>query len=281
MDSLLMNEMLLASMEMPNFANAGIWISLLTLIFLEIVLGVDNIIFISIISGRLPEHQQRRARNIGLLFAMLFRVVLLLGINWIIGLTKPVATLGFLSFANDGLPLTLSWKDIILLAGGLFLIVKSTLEIHHKMMEVDHKKESVSVSKQVSKAIAGVIFQIILIDLVFSLDSILTAVGLVDNVIIMIIAVVVAIGVMMLFAGTISRVVNRYPSLQMLALSFLVVIGVLLVAEGIHQHISKNIIYSCLAFSLTVEYLNIRLRNKQERARKLYSEQDIDRIDGQ
>lgn len=281
MDSLLMNEILLASMEMPDFAHAGIWISLLTLIFLEIVLGVDNIIFISIISGRLPEHQQRRARNIGLLFAMLFRVVLLLGINWIIGLTKPVATLGFLSFANDGLPLSLSWKDIILLAGGLFLIVKSTLEIHHKMVEVDHKKEGGSVSKQVSKAIAGVIFQIILIDLVFSLDSILTAVGLVDNVIIMIIAVVVAIGVMMLFAGTISRIVNRYPSLQMLALSFLVVIGVLLVAEGIHQHISKNIIYSCLAFSLTVEYLNIRLRNKQERARKLYSEQDIDRIDGQ
>lgn len=273
------SELLLATMDMPDVVSAGVWVSLLTLIFLEIVLGVDNIIFISIISGRLPEHQQRKARNIGLLFAMLFRIALLLAINWIIGLTKPVASLGILSFLNDGHPLDLSWKDIILLAGGLFLIVKSTLEIHHKMVDVEHKKDDISISKQASKAIAGVIFQIILIDLVFSLDSILTAVGLVDSVIIMIIAVVVAIGVMMLFAGTISRVVNRYPSLQMLALSFLVVIGVLLVAEGIHQHISKNIIYSCLAFSLTVEYLNIRLRNKQERARKLYRDQDIERID--
>lgn len=271
-----MTELFLAEMHMPDFANAGVWISLLTLIFLEIVLGVDNIIFISIISGKLPHHQQKRARNIGLLFAMIFRVLLLLGINWIIGLKQPIATLDFMAFMNQDQPLELSWKDIILLAGGLFLIVKSTLEIHHKMQDIEH--ESKEQAKKISNAIAGVIVQIILIDLVFSLDSILTAVGLVDNVIIMIIAVVIAIGVMMLFAGGISRIVNKYPSLQMLALSFLVVIGVLLVAEGIHQHISKNIIYSCLAFSLVVEGLNIRFRNKQEKAKAIYKEKDMERI---
>lgn len=271
-------ELLLASMEMPNWASAGVWISLLTLVFLEVVLGVDNIIFISIISGKLPEHQQRRARNIGLLFAMVFRVMLLLAINWIIGLTRPVASLGFLSFLNHGKAVELSWKDIILLAGGIFLIIKSTLEIHHKMQEVESPEGEAQMAKQVAKAITGVVVQIILIDLVFSLDSILTAVGLVDSVIIMIIAVIISIGIMMLFAGKISRIVNKYPSLQMLALSFLVVIGVLLVAEGIHQHISKNIVYSCLAFSLIVETLNIRLRNKQEHARKLYRDQDLERL---
>ena len=246
--------------DLPNFADPQIWISLLTLTFLEIVLGVDNIIFISIISDKLPKEKQRFARNLGLAFAMIFRVVLLLMINWIIGLKEPVLTLEWFNEPGSELPLALSWKDIILLGGGIFLIAKSTFEIHGKMSGHDEVPKPKS---SASSLMTMVILQIILIDMVFSLDSILTAIGLVDNVLLMIIAVVISIGIMMAFAGPISAIINKYPSLQMLALSFLVVIGVMLVAEGIHQHVSKNIIYSCLAFSLAVEMLNIRFRNKQ------------------
>ena len=250
----------LSVIDLPNFADPQIWISLLTLTFLEIVLGVDNIIFISIISDKLPKEKQRFARNLGLAFAMIFRVVLLLMINWIIGLKEPVLTLEWFNEPGSELPLALSWKDIILLAGGIFLIAKSTFEIHGKMSGHDDTPKPKSGA---SSLMTMVIVQIILIDMVFSLDSILTAIGLVDNVLLMIIAVVISIGIMMAFAGPISAIINKYPSLQMLALSFLVVIGVMLVAEGIHQHVSKNIIYSCLAFSLAVEMLNIRFRNKQ------------------
>lgn len=253
---------LFAALELPNFAEPQIWISLLTLTFLEIVLGVDNIIFISIISDKLAKEKQRFARNLGLAFAMIFRVILLLMINWIISLKDPVLTLSWFNEPGTDLPLALSWKDIILLLGGIFLIGKSTFEINSKMQphEETHKPKS-----SASSLMTMVIIQIILIDMVFSLDSILTAVGLVDNVLLMIIAVVISIGIMMAFAGPISRIINKYPSLQMLALSFLVVIGVMLVAEGIHQHVSKNIIYSCLAFSLVVEMLNIRLRNNEKK----------------
>jgi predicted tellurium resistance membrane protein TerC len=247
-------------MALPDFADPAIWISLLTLTFLEIVLGVDNIIFISIVSNKLPVERQARARNIGLLMAMVFRVCLLLGINWIIGLKDPVVTLPF-SFNKEEEALALSWKDIILLAGGIFLIVKSTLEIHHKLEKVE---EAASAAAKAATSFAGVIVQIILVDAVFSFDSILTAVGLVDDVMIMIIAVIISIGIMMLFAGPVTRIINAQPSLQMLALSFLVVIGVVLVANGIHEEVSKGIIYSCLAFSLAVEGLNIRLRKKQK-----------------
>lgn len=258
---------LFSALEFPNFAEPQIWVSLLTLTFLEIVLGVDNIIFISIISDKLPKERQRFARNLGLAFAMIFRVILLLMINWIIGLKDPVLTLDFLQEPNSDAHLQLSWKDIILLAGGIFLIAKSTFEIHSKMQIDDlHKPKS---SSAASGLMMMVIVQIILIDMVFSLDSILTAVGLVDNVMLMIIAVVISIGIMMAFAGPISRIINKHPSLQMLALAFLVVIGVMLVAEGIHQHVSKNIIYSCLAFSLAVEMLNIRLKNRKEKYFKL------------
>ena len=250
----------LSVIDLPNFADPQIWISLLTLTFLEIVLGVDNIIFISIISDKLPKEKQRFARNLGLAFAMIFRVVLLLMINWIIGLKEPVLTLEWFNEPGSELPLALSWKDIILLGGGIFLIAKSTFEIHAKMSGHDDTPKPKSGA---SSLMTMVIVQIILIDMVFSLDSILTAIGLVDNVLLMIIAVVISIGIMMAFAGPISAIINKYPSLQMLALSFLVVIGVMLVAEGIHQHVSKNIIYSCLAFSLAVEMLNIRFRNKQ------------------
>ncbi len=251
---------LLSILEFPDFANPQIWISLLTLTFLEIVLGVDNIIFISIISDKLPKERQKFARNLGLAFAMVFRVALLLMIGWIIGLKEPVLTLGFLEEPGTEVPLALSWKDIILLAGGIFLIAKSTLEIHGKM----RGEHGEPVKKSGSNLMTLVIVQIILVDMVFSLDSILTAIGLVENVMLMIIAVIISIGMMMAFAGPISTLINKYPSLQMLALFFLVVIGVMLVAEGIHQHVSKNIIYSCLAFSLAVEMLNIRFRNKQQ-----------------
>lgn len=259
--------MIMSILEFPDFAQPQIWISLLTLTFLEIILGVDNIIFISIISDKLPKEKQKFARNLGLAFAMIFRVILLLMINWIMGLKEPVLTLPFIDEPGTELPLALSWKDLILLVGGIFLIGKSTFEIHGKMnvIEENHKPK-----KAASTLMTLVIIQIILIDMVFSLDSILTAIGLVDNVVLMIIAVVISIGIMMIFAGPISAIINKYPSLQMLALSFLVVIGVMLVAEGIHQHVSKNIIYSCLAFSLMVEVLNIKLRNNQDRkARKL------------
>ena len=245
---------------LPNLTDPQVWISLLTLTFLEIVLGVDNIIFISILSDKLPKDQQNRARNIGLGFAMIFRVGLLLTINWLIGLNEPVFSLELFSSS-----LALSWKDIILLCGGLFLIIKSTIEIHHKMQV---HNDAIQTKSHAVNAITMVVIQIILVDMVFSLDSILTAVGLVDNVAIMIIAVIISMSIMMLFSGVVSKIINTHPSLQMLALSFLVVIGVLLVAEGVHQHISKNIIYSCLAFSLTVELLNINFRKNQEKAIK-------------
>lgn len=258
---------LFTGIDWPNFADPQIWVSLLTLTFLEIVLGVDNIIFISIISDKLPKEKQRFARNLGLFFAMVFRVMLLLMINWIISLKDPVLTIPFMDEPGGNSPLALSWKDIILLGGGIFLIAKSTFEIHSKMqVEEPHAPKS---SSAASGLLTMVIIQIILIDMVFSLDSILTAVGLVDNVMLMIIAVIISIGIMMAFAGPISRIINKHPSLQMLALSFLVVIGVMLVAEGIHQHVSKNIIYSCLAFSLAVEMLNIRFRSKKEKFYRL------------
>ncbi|MDQ2862439.1 MAG: TerC family protein [Bacteroidota bacterium] len=248
---------------LPDFTNPAIWVSLLTLTFLEIVLGIDNIIFISIVSGKLPVTRQRAARNIGLLLAMVFRVGLLLCIKWIISFKEPVITIPPLNGLSDE-PLGLSVKDLILMAGGLFLIVKSTLEIHHKLglpPETEVKKNGKYLG------FGAVIFQIVLVDAVFSFDSILTAVGLVDNVVVMIIAVVISIAIMMLFAGPVTRIINRQPTLQMLALSFLVVIGVVLIAGALHQEVSKSIIYSCLGFSLFVELLNIRLRKKSESVR--------------
>lgn len=240
----------------PDLADPAVWISLITLCFLEIVLGIDNIIFISIVAGKLPENQQRKARNIGLSLAMLFRVALLLSINWIISLKDPVLNFTWL----NGTVIPLSWKDIILLAGGAFLIIKSTLEIHHKLQE-GGEGENTNIRKPLG--LGAVLFQIVLVDAVFSFDSILTAVGLVDNVLVMIVAVVVSILIMMLFAGPVTRLINKQPTLQMLALTFLIVIGVVLIASGFHQEISKSIIYSCLGFSLLVEMLNIRLRGKK------------------
>ena len=245
-------------MPFPDFADPSVWISLLTLSFLEIVLGVDNIIFISIVSNKLPESQQPKARSLGLLLAMVFRILLLLTITWIIKLTNPVFTIPFIE--ENGAPIGISWKDIILLLGGIFLIAKSTLEIHHKL-----EKSATPKNKVVYTAFSAVILQIILVDAVFSFDSILTAIGLVDNVIIMIIAVIISMLVMIAFAGAISAFINRNPTLQMLALAFLIVIGIMLIAQGFHQQISKSYIYTAMAFSLFVELLNMRLRKNVEK----------------
>lgn len=245
-------------MIFPDFADPSVWISLLTLTFLEIVLGVDNIIFISIISDKLEPSQQRKARNIGLILAMFFRVALLLTITWIMRLQDPLFTLPF--FRSGGQPVDISWKDLILIAGGLFLIFKSTLEIHSKL----EKPSEDAHIKPKHASLSSVILQIVLIDAVFSFDSILTAIGLVDQVSIMIIAVIISILIMMVFAGAISKFINKHPTLQMLALSFLIAIGIMLVAEGFHQKIDKSYIYTMIAFSLVVELLNMRLRRKHE-----------------
>lgn len=235
------------------FSDPGVWTALLTLTVLEIILGVDNIIFISIVSNKLPAAQQPRARTMGLLFAMLFRIGLLLAISWLIGLTKPVFTIGFIQ--DEGLPLGISWKDIILIAGGIFLVFKSTLEIHHKLEKKDPKAP-----KPAPSSFNAVILQIVLVDAVFSFDSILTAIGLVDAVLVMITAVVISMTVMIFFAGPISRFINRHPTLQILALAFLIMIGVMLIAEGFHQQINKAYIYTAIAFSLVVELINMKLR---------------------
>ncbi|HVK97201.1 MAG TPA: TerC family protein, partial [Flavisolibacter sp.] len=192
---------------------------------------------------------------IGLLLAMAFRVILLFAITWLIGLTKPVFSIPFIK--SDGVPIGFSWKDIILLFGGIFLIFKSTLEIHHKL-----EKASAPNVKTVPVAFSAVILQIVVVDAVFSFDSILTAVGLVDQIWVMITAVVISITIMILFAGAISNFINKHPTLQILALAFLIMIGMLLVAEAFHHEINKNYVYTAIAFSLVVELINMRLRKK-------------------
>jgi predicted tellurium resistance membrane protein TerC len=244
-----------------NFTDPGVITALLTLTVLEIILGVDNIIFISIVSNKLPEQQQPRARLIGLLLAMVFRIGLLLTITWIIRLTNPIFSVPFIR-EDNGSPVGISWKDLILLAGGIFLVFKSTLEIHHKLEKV--KPVEGGQVRVVPTAFGAVIVQIVLVDAVFSFDSILTAIGLVDQVWIMITAVVISMTIMILFAGAISRFINKHPTLQILALAFLIMIGVMLVAEGFHQHFNKSYIYSAIAFSLVVELINMRLRKNRE-----------------
>jgi predicted tellurium resistance membrane protein TerC len=225
------------------------WIALLTLTFLEIVLGVDNIIFISIVSNKLPVEKQARARNIGLSMALIFRIGLLLGITWIIGFSQPLFTVFEHAFSG---------RDIILAVGGLFLIGKSTHEINHKMEAHDDGSQT----KSVSASLASVIAQIILLDIIFSFDSILTAVGLTDQVLLMIIAVVIALGVMMTFAGRISSFISKHPSLEILALSFLILIGFMLMLDALGEHVPKGYIYFAVFFSLIVEVVNIRMRKK-------------------
>jgi predicted tellurium resistance membrane protein TerC len=240
-----------------NFTDPAALTALLTLTALEIILGVDNIIFISIVSNKLPAAQQPRARFIGLLLAMFFRIILLLTITWIIRLTNPVFAIPFINDPETGGNLGISWKDLILIAGGIFLVFKSTLEIHHKL---EKPKEEAGKIKVAPTAFSAVILQIVMVDAVFSFDSILTAIGLVQELWVMITAVVISIIIMMLFAGAISTFINKHPTLQILALAFLIMIGVMLIAEGFHQHFNKSYIYSAIAFSLIVELINMRLR---------------------
>lgn len=222
------------------------WIALLTLTSLEIVLGIDNIIFISILAGKLPGEQQKKARVLGLLAAMVSRLLLLLSLTWIMRLTSPL-----FNVAGQ----EISGRDLILLVGGLFLIAKATHEIHNKLEGTEGEAGT-----KVKSSFAAVILQIMLVDIVFSLDSVITAVGMVRQVSIMMIAVVISVAFMMFFAGSISDFVQRHPTVKMLALAFLILIGVTLMAEGFEQHISKGYIYFAMAFSVLVEMLNLRLR---------------------
>lgn len=223
---------------------------------MEIVLGIDNIIFISIVVNRLPREQQQRGRTIGLLLALVFRVGLLLSISWIIGLRKPLFSLD-LPFL-DG-TLQVAGRDLILLAGGLFLLAKSTTEIHAKL-----QGEEEVAGTGTYDTLTRVILQIIVIDIVFSFDSILTAVGLVDNVLVMIMAVIIAMGIMLAFSGYVSDFVNENPTIKILALSFLIMIGIMLVMEAFHKEVEKGYVYFSMAFSLVVELLNMRFRKKSD-----------------
>lgn len=238
---------------MEFLADPQIWISLLTLTALEIVLGIDNVIFISILAGKLPKEQQNKARKTGLLLAFVTRVILLLSITWVMSLTKVLFTLPVMDAPITG-------KSLILLFGGLFLIGKSVMEIHEKLEGADGHATS-TLSKVTFN---GVIFQILLLDIVFSLDSVITAVGMVKQIWVMITAVMIALGVMLAFAGTISDFVNKHPTLKMLALSFLILIGVMLVGESLGHHIPKGYIYFSMAFAFGVEMLNLRLRTKSQ-----------------
>jgi len=227
-----------------------VWIALVTLSAMEIVLGIDNIVFISILAGKLPEHQQGRARVLGLAVAMAMRILLLLSITWIMRLTKPLFGL----FGHE-----FSGRDLILIAGGLFLLAKSTHEIHNRLEGDEHGPEV-----KRTATFGGVILMIALLDIVFSIDSVITAVGMTNMLGVMIAAIVLAVAVMMLSSGPISRFVHRHPTVKMLALSFLLLIGVTLVADGLGQHISKGYIYFAMAFSVFVEVLNLRAQKVKQ-----------------
>ncbi len=235
---------------MEIFLQPESWIALLTLTFLEVVLGIDNIIFISIVSNKLPVNQQSRARNIGLSFALIFRVALLFGITWIISFTNPLFAVMGQSFSG---------RDLILLGGGIFLVFKSTMEIHHKMEGVPAEQ-----TQKKGGTLLSVIIQIILLDIIFSFDSILTAVGLTDQIILMIIAVVISIAIMMAFSKSISDFIGKHPALEVLALSFLILIGFMLGVEALGIHVPKGYIYFAVFFSLVVEMLNMKVRKKSD-----------------
>ncbi len=241
---------------MAWISDPQIWIALLTLIALELVLGVDNVIFISILAGKLPQEQQRKARQTGIGLAVISRILLLLSLTWLMGLTEPLFTIS--NFEVTG-------RDLILLIGGLFLMGKATMEIHQKL-----EGEEGHSSAKVKATFWGVILQVMVLDVVFSLDSVITAVGMVDQVAVMIAAVIIAAGGMILLADGLSSFVEKHPTIKMLALSFLLMIGFTLVVESLHQHIPKGYIYFAMGFSVFVEMLNLRLRKKEQEPVKLH-----------
>lgn len=260
------------------FASADAWVALLTLTFLEIVLGIDNIVFISIAASKLPEHQQRKATNIGLILAMVQRILLLMAVSFLIGLKN-----AFYSIDTNWLSMGVSWQSIILFAGGLFLIYKSTSEIREKVELPEHDKDEIQ--KKNITSLSKAIVQIVIIDFIFSIDSILTAVGMTNGIspnpdhalLLMVIAVVISIIIMMVFANGIRNFINRNPSMQLLALAFLILIGFMLITEAAHlSHteifgqsigaIPKGYLYFAIAFSLLVEFLNMRFRKKQAKS---------------
>lgn len=226
-------------------------IALLTLTVLEIVLGIDNIVFIAILSSKLPAKLQETARKTGLLVAMFSRIGMLFGISWVMSLTEPL----FVVFEVE-----ISWRSLILIIGGAFLMYKATTEIHHKLEE---QTDTHAQENKARTTFIGVIFQILMLDMIFSLDSVITAVGMVEEIKVMIVAIILAVGVMMIFAGKISEFVEGHPTMKMLALSFLVLVGVVLVAEGMGQHINKGYIYFAMAFSFGVEMLNLKVRKRR------------------
>lgn len=229
------------------------WISLLTLTLLEIVLGIDNIVFISILASKLPPEQQAKARKIGLALALITRILLLLGLSFMVRLTHPL-----FHVAGFGL----SGRDLILLAGGAFLLYKATHEIHARLEGEDGESAA-----RIAPTFTAVIVQIMLLDIVFSLDSVITAVGMVDEIPVMIIAVIIAVGIMLVASGPISRFVEAHPTVKMLALSFLLLVGFTLIVEGLHHHIPKGYIYFAMAFSIGVEALNLRASKKAKTAK--------------
>lgn len=249
------------------------WLALLTLTFFEVVLGIDNIIFISIVCNRLPVEIRAKTRNMGLLLALVVRILLLLGISIIIKFKEPLFYLSDITgntvlhwFTDHDHPF--SGRDLILMFGGLFLIAKSTREINHEM----EGEESVEGETKGKNNITGIIVQIIMLDIIFSFDSILTAVGLTDQVLIMIVAVIISIGIMMIYSGKISEFINKHPSMEVLALGFLILIGFMLFLEGLEYAIPKGYIYFAVAFSLLIEMVNIRVRNRRKKAKEQFHE---------
>ncbi|MFA9453360.1 MAG: TerC family protein [Candidatus Aminicenantaceae bacterium] len=236
------------------------WVALATLTALEIVLGIDNIVFISVLVGRVPKERRNKARTFGLALAMVTRILLLLTLTWIMKLTTPVFTV----FQN-----AISGRDIILLAGGLFLLAKSTHEIHQSL-----EGEPESVSKKLAGSFTSVLIQIALLDIVFSLDSVITAVGLADHIPVMILAIVIAVAIMMLSARVIGNFVDNHPTIKMLAMAFLLLVGFSLMGEGLNLHIPKGYIYFAMAFSLGVEILNLRLRERSQKPVKLHKQME-------
>lgn len=235
---------------MEFLTDPHVWLAFITLTAMEIVLGIDNIIFLAILVGRLPKAQQKRARFIGLSLAMVTRILLLLSLTWLMKLTAPL----FAILGNE-----ISGRDIVLIVGGLFLLFKSTMEIHTSLEGAEHEKKAGG-----SASFIGVVSQIAVIDIIFSLDSVITAVGLAQHVEVMVAAIIIAVIVMMLSAGAISDFIDRHPTIKMLALSFLILIGVALIADGFELHIPKGYIYFAMAFSVMVEMLNLKLRKKRE-----------------